>query len=224
MIDQIGLEDVYASKNTQPVKDNSGSFSNIGAEDFFNLLIAKLEHQDPMNPMDDTTFISQVTQFTQLEELRTMKNTLKTMLLSQGASSNAQAVDLLNKFVVSKGNSINITSENSEGRARFDIDKSATEVSMVIYDDEGNVVNVKSLGSMLPGTHSITWDGKDMNGNSVPLGKYRYEIKAYQGTDEIDATTYSINLVDGISFKDGAVILKSGDMKISLPDVIEVII
>ncbi len=224
MIDQIGMEDIFASKNTQVQKTDKTSFDSMGAEDFFNLLIAKLEHQDPLNPMDDTTFISQVTQFSQLEELKSLKNTMQTMLLSEGASSNAQAVNLLNKYVVTEGNDISIGSENQSARIRFELDKSATDVSMIIYDKEGNVVNVKSLGAMVPGTHSITWDGKDMNGNSVEPGNYRYEIKAYQGSDELDTKTYSINLVDGISFKDGKVLLKSGNNEIELSDVIEVII
>ena len=33
---------------------------------FLQLLVAQLQNQDPLNPMDDTTFVTQLAQFTEL--------------------------------------------------------------------------------------------------------------------------------------------------------------
>src|SRR4051794_16079823 len=40
----------------------------IGKDDFLKLLVGQLQHQDPMQPSDDTQFIGQMAQFSQLEQ------------------------------------------------------------------------------------------------------------------------------------------------------------
>ena len=38
----------------------------MGKDDFLNLLVAQLQHQDPLNPLDSTDFTAQLAQFTSL--------------------------------------------------------------------------------------------------------------------------------------------------------------
>jgi flagellar basal-body rod modification protein FlgD len=40
----------------------------MGKDDFLKLLVGQLQHQDPMQPADDTQFIGQMAQFSQLEQ------------------------------------------------------------------------------------------------------------------------------------------------------------
>jgi flagellar basal-body rod modification protein FlgD len=44
----------------------------LGAEDFMKLLVTQLQTQDPLKPMEDTAFISQMASFTSLEQMRTL--------------------------------------------------------------------------------------------------------------------------------------------------------
>jgi len=69
---------------------------SLGRDDFFALLIAELKNQDPMEPKDDTEFLSQLAQFSSLEEMRALTETQSTLLSYQIV---AQAAALLGRTV-----------------------------------------------------------------------------------------------------------------------------
>jgi flagellar basal-body rod modification protein FlgD len=43
--------------------------SNLGKDDFLKLFVAQLQHQDPMNPMQDSDFMGQMASFSTLEQV-----------------------------------------------------------------------------------------------------------------------------------------------------------
>lgn len=47
--------------------------SQLGMEDFFNLLVAQMTNQDMMNPTNDTEFIAQMAQFTTLQGIQSIQ-------------------------------------------------------------------------------------------------------------------------------------------------------
>lgn len=55
----------------------------LGTEDFFTLLTAQLRGQDPLNPIDDAEFQSQLAQYSQLESADKTNELLSTSVLLQ---------------------------------------------------------------------------------------------------------------------------------------------
>lgn len=50
----------------------------LGKEDFLNLLMTQLRHQDPLNVQDDREFIAQLAQFSTLEQTTNLGVSMKT--------------------------------------------------------------------------------------------------------------------------------------------------
>jgi len=46
-------------------------------ENFLQLLVAQIKHQNPLDPQDGTQFLSQLSQFTEMEQMLGMREDLK---------------------------------------------------------------------------------------------------------------------------------------------------
>jgi len=57
-----------------PTKSNSPN--NVSENQFLQLLVAQLKYQDPTNPTDATTFVTQLAQFSSLEQLVAIRGDL----------------------------------------------------------------------------------------------------------------------------------------------------
>jgi flagellar basal-body rod modification protein FlgD len=73
-----------------------GGGSNLGKQDFLKLLMAQLQNQDPLKPMDDSAMIAQMAQFSALESTQNL-----TSVIQQSANMQTviQAGALIGKYV-----------------------------------------------------------------------------------------------------------------------------
>ena len=78
----------------------SGANSAMGKDQFLKLFVAQLQHQDPMNPMQDSDFMGQMASFSTLEQVSNMASE-NTKIASSLASSHA--VGLLGRTVTWTG-------------------------------------------------------------------------------------------------------------------------
>src|SRR5699024_117625 len=57
--------------------------SELGKDEFMIILMAQLQHLDPLSPMDDREFISQMATFSSLEQMMNMSSSIDTLVKSQ---------------------------------------------------------------------------------------------------------------------------------------------
>jgi flagellar basal-body rod modification protein FlgD len=101
-------------------QDVSGKNAAMGKDQFLKLFVAQLQHQDPMNPMQDQDFMGQMASFSTLEQVTNMAAANAAMAshlqLSQSVGLLGRTVtwmdenDALHTGVVEKVNQIDGTS------------------------------------------------------------------------------------------------------------------
>jgi flagellar basal-body rod modification protein FlgD len=194
----------------------------MGKDAFLTLLIAQLQHQDPLKPADSTEFTAQLAQFSSLEQLSNVNDNLNALKLYQVSSNNAQAVSFIGKNIVSKGKTLLVTA-GQPAVCEFELGADAKRVVVSIYDASGHFVKDIQTTGIQAGKQSLTWDGKDRNGNKVTDGSYSFEVQAEGAKGEsVDVTTYSKGTVTGVTFEDGDTYLIVGRGKVAIGDVIQV--
>ena len=81
---------------TQSQTASSEKVASLGKDDFLKLLVAQLQHQDPMSPMDNNEYMGQLAQFSTLEQITNVGEEMKRM---RATSQVDQAVAMIGKDV-----------------------------------------------------------------------------------------------------------------------------
>ena len=71
-------------------KKKEGATSGLDKEAFLQLLVAQMQYQDPLEPMDNTEYVSQLATFSQLEATQNLADTV----------TYGMANDLVGKYVI----------------------------------------------------------------------------------------------------------------------------
>lgn len=93
---QVADVSVLSGMNLAPAAPAAPSAQRLDQDDFLRLLMAQLGNQDPLEPVSNTEFISQMAQFTALSQTGQMANSLNRL---ESASQLEGAASLLGREV-----------------------------------------------------------------------------------------------------------------------------
>ena len=195
----------------------------MGKTDFLKLLVAQLQHQDPLQPMNNTEFVAQLAQFSSLEQQIESNQNLSMLQVGQAAMTNSQVASLIGKVVEAKGAGVQLAKKGSTASLNFTLPGAAKEVTIKVKDSKGNLIRTLNLSNMNAGLNAVTWDGKDSMGNAMTAGSYSlsYAAKDAAGKSLAVSSKFS-GVVTGVSYKNGVPVLEIGSAKVRVGDVIAV--
>jgi len=192
----------------------------LGRDQFLTLLVAQLQHQDPLNPMQSQDFTAQMAQFSSLEQLFDVNASLMNIQDSIQASQKENALDYVGMAVKAAGNTLYKNGDNLD-QASYYLD-TAGDVVVTIYDSNGFQVRQIQADFQESGEHDLIWDGRDEDGNVMADGIYTYEVAAIDADGyDVATTTYSKGEVTGVSSQFGQTYLIVGERLLEPDSVLE---
>lgn len=212
---------VDAVKTDNNYSYNNKSTDDIDRDDFMTLLLAQLQHQDPLNPMESQEFAAQLAQFTSVEQLYNINDNIVDMKGSQDSNSRYQALDFIGKRIEAAGNTMNLD-EAGKATGVFVIEDGAY-CTVNIYDQNGTLVDTVPSGELPPGRHEISWDGIGSSGELLSSGTYRFEVYAEtQDGQSLPVSTRVAGEVTRVSLETDEPLLYIGEQLVGLSQVIDI--
>ena len=200
------FESLGLSRPKEGLKDK-----NLGQDEFLSLMVAQMSNQDPMKPMENGEFISQMAQFSAAKGMKEIKDSFATLAEALQSSQALQASSMVGRQVMVEGG-VAALPEDGELTASVELKRTAPELAISIMDDAGQLLKRMSLGRQEAGKVSFKWDGEVDRGSSVEGSQTekaspgRYKIKAeviVDGKPEV-VSTFVFDKVESVSLGKGA--------------------
>ncbi|QDG51335.1 hypothetical protein FIV42_11460 [Persicimonas caeni] len=208
------IDNASAAQQSQANSASQRPPDQMGKEEFLKLLTMQLAHQDPLNPMDNQKFVTQLSQLASVERLENLSMAMNNMAMAQSANTSAQVVSFIGKSVRIGSNEFEMQGGEAAQEIGFSVPEDAARVEVTIKDKDGNVVRTIEMGGCDKGEHAVEWDGLADDGTPVDDGDYTFDVKAYDSEDEEMAASEEVErTVKGVTFNGGFPQLLIGDDK-----------
>jgi flagellar basal-body rod modification protein FlgD len=156
-----------------PVRESKGD--KLDRSSFLTLLTTQLQNQNPLEPLSNEEFISQLTTFSSLEQLQSMNSKLESVYVGIAAMNNASMASLLGTDIIARGDEFHYDGSNSVN-LHYSAPPDTASAMLSVYDSSGRLVDSRPLGELADGEGAYLWDGQGMNGEDLPEGIYRFQI------------------------------------------------
>ncbi|MDM4764540.1 flagellar hook capping FlgD N-terminal domain-containing protein [Pelomonas sp. SE-A7] len=180
-----------ATKNAQDTQDR-----------FLKLLVAQMQNQDPMNPMDNAQVTTQMAQIQTVSGISTLDTSLKALSSQMAQTQALQSASLIGRDVTIEGNRLKFGTDTATGV--YQLDGAADRVKLEVLSPAGSVIDTVELGAQSKGMQEFSWPMSKAGGNA----SLNYRITATSGTAAVTSTTYSQDKVEAINISGSKALLQ----------------
>jgi len=114
----------------------------LNFQSLLKIILTQLTYQDPLKPVDNTEFVSQLAQFSQLQQSQTLNDQVSTLLAAQAAT---QATGLLGKTVDVKSSTVGTSIVSGQVSA---ITFASGQPELTVKTGDGRTVSGLSLADV----------------------------------------------------------------------------
>jgi flagellar basal-body rod modification protein FlgD len=128
-----------------------------GAEDrFLKLLVAQMQNQDPLNPMDNAQVTSQMAQIQSVNGIEKLNRSVEGLGSQFAQMSALQGAALVGRDVIVPGNRL-VTNDEDLVQGGFELNGPADSVKVEVINAGGRIIDTIDLGAQGAGRHGFEW-------------------------------------------------------------------
>ncbi len=174
--------------------------SELGQAEFFELMIAQLQQQDPLQPMESSEFMGQIAQFANVNGIQEMQQSINQMVGALQSSQALQASTLVGRDVLI-GSDRGTLGAGAGLFGAADLPAATGELSVNIFDPAGRLVRTLELGSQAAGLARFVWDGIGNDGQPAPAGQYTVSATASIDGEPVALSTLIQARVESVTLR-----------------------
>ena len=163
------------------------------SERFLKLLVAQMQNQDPLSPMDNAQVTSQMAQINTVSGIEKLNSTVEGLSSQFAQLQSVQGAALVGHDVVVPGNTLQIADGTGEGG--FELAGPADQVKVEILSPSGQVVDTLQLGAQGSGLHSFEWNA----GSATSASGLKFRVTATSGATATTPTALMRDRVVAVS-------------------------
>lgn len=170
----------------------------LGQEEFLELMTTQLVNQDPLKPMEDGDFISQMAQFGTVNGITELQSSFASMASAMQSSQALQASVMVGRSVT-VASEFGALAETGDLTASVNLPNSTQNTIVNISKPNGELVRTLSLGEQSAGMNDFSWDGLTEDGERAPAGNYVITAQSTNGADAESLQIFTSDTVDSVS-------------------------
>lgn len=160
---------------------NAAPASDLGQEEFFELMLTQLKNQDPFEPLESGEFLSQIAQFSSVQSLGQLNASFDTLSSSIVSNQALQGAALVGRSVLAPTD-VGTLGQSGEVTGAVDLDASTTALQIRIQDASGQIVRQIDLGAQPAGLNRFRWGGNTDFGVPAAPGVYTITAQYFDST------------------------------------------
>lgn len=169
-------------------------------DQFLTLLLAQMNNQDPLNPLDNAQVTTQLAQISTVSGIEELNTTMETLLGKFGSSSPVDAAAMIDRAVLVTGDQLTLTDQLGQTlNAGAELSSSASAVSVEIFGQDGDPVRTIALGAQAAGLVTFEWDGLDADGEELAAGSYQFQVSSQSESGVQLASPLAASQVTGVT-------------------------
>ncbi|MBV8210566.1 MAG: hypothetical protein JO133_10945 [Burkholderiaceae bacterium] len=200
------LQQNAASSATGTTSGATGNSTQNLSNTFLTLLVAQMNNQDPLNPVDNSQITSQMAQISTVTGINSLNSSVSQLVSELQQSQAVQSAQIAGRTVLVPGNSLALSAVSSSGSTQtlaayggFSLGQAADTVNVTVKDSSGAVVRTISLGALGAGIQDFSWDGTTDSGAKAAAGNYTYSVSASANGQPVSTTAYSAQQIVGVA-------------------------
>lgn len=188
---------ILAALNSRGSASTTTSTTDDIQNRFLTLLVAQLENQDPLNPLDNTEITNQLAQMSTVRGIEQLNTKLSSLVDSLGETQAVQASALIGNTVLVPGSSLTLS--KGEAYGGVNLSGAADQVTVSILDSTGKAIQTQTLGANDAGNVLFTWDGSTSSGTAAADGAYSFKVTATNGGASVAAEALQLGTVSALT-------------------------
>lgn len=195
---------VNGTSNVDANGRSSASLKSVGQtnadaqqERFLKLLVAQLNNQDPMNPMDNAQMTSQMAQLNTVAGINQLNETLKSMGSQFTSMQMVQGAGMVGHRVMLESNTLSI--DSGKARGAIDLQGDASNVSVQILSPGGRLLDTINMGAKSAGQHTFEWDASAYKESASP----KFKVVATNGKKSVESAVLAQDIVTSTGISGG---------------------